>query len=190
MLPPPSVGSRVVVRAALLASLFVPGCNFGEGDAKIPGEELGTYRVVATLGSSSCGPDALGAPDVWEFDVRLSRDDPDLYWLNGEEPVYGTLAADGLSFSFDTETRITLQEPRNGRGGCVIVRSDRASGRLEGSALDVPAFAGELRYGYSARAGSDCTEWLGLEGGFATLPCSIDYDIPAVRTALPDEKSR
>lgn len=171
-------------------SVLALGCQFGEGDAKIPGDQLGTYRVVASLASSSCGPGALGAPELWEFDVRLSRDDPDLYWLNGEEPVYGTVAADGRTFSFDSATRVTLAPPRNGRGGCIVARRDSATGRLAGAALDVPSFDGALRYGYSATGESDCAEWLGLEGGFAVLPCEIAYDMVATRTALPDEKSR
>lgn len=162
------------------------GCDFGEGDAKIPGEHLGTFHIVARLSASTCGPGALGSQDVWEFDVQMSREDSEVFWLNGEEPVTGALAADGVSFAFDSSAQIQLIEPGPGYPGCAVIRTDRASGQLD-STEEVLGFAGKLGYGFVPAAGSDCTEALGVEGGFYALPCEIQYDMTATRTEGPPE---
>ena len=177
---------KALLGLVALSTLTV-ACEFGEGDAKIPGEPLGTFHVVARLDQSTCGPGALGSPDVWEFDVLLSRDGPDLYWLNGEEPVFGTVAADGVTFSFGTETDVKLSEPGPASAGCTIRRVDAASGTLGGADTDVPHFEGLLRYGYTESTGSECAEYVGVEGGFAALPCEIGYRMTADRTKAPDE---
>ncbi|MGE0324691.1 MAG: hypothetical protein AB7K71_01085 [Polyangiaceae bacterium] len=162
------------------------GCDFGEGDATIPGEDLGTFHIVARLQDSSCGPGALGSEDVWEFDVQMSREDNAIYWLNGEEPVDGSLASDGLTFSFDSTAQVQLIEPSPGAPGCAVVRTDRASGALD-SSDEVLGFSGKLSYGFVPGAGSDCTEAIGVEGGFYTLPCEITYQMTASRTEAPAE---
>jgi len=160
-------------------------CDFGEGDASIPGDSLGTFHVVARLENSTCGPGALGSEDLWEFDVQVSKDGSEIYWLNGEEPIAGRIAGDGLSFAFDTSGQVQLIEPGPGTPGCAVVRTDRASGSLD-DADEVLGFTGRLSYGFVATAGSDCIEAIGVEGGFYALPCEISYGMQATRTVAPD----
>jgi hypothetical protein len=174
-------------RSALLLSLVLStGCGDLNGkDAKIPGEPLGTYHVVGSLDASTCGPGALGSSDVWEFDVKLSRDGNDLYWLNGQEAIYGRIAADGVTFAFDSRVEVPSVDPGPGYPGCVVVRTDTASGKLSSASVDVTSFGGLLRFGYAPQAGSDCTPLVGVDGGFAGLPCEIGYDLAADRTETP-----
>lgn len=162
------------------AILTLTACS-GTKDPKIPGDELGTYDVVATLESSTCGPGALGSKDVWQFQVKLSRDGQVLYWLNGAEAISGSVASDGTSFAFDSRVLVEAIPPGKGQAGCNISRIDSGSGTLSSSTLDVASFSGHLRYGFQPTNGSECEALLGVEGGFYALPCEMDYGISATR---------
>ncbi|MBK7582178.1 MAG: hypothetical protein IPI67_18475 [Myxococcales bacterium] len=144
--------SQAWVALALAALMFGGlGCSGGK-DPKIPGDELGTYAVVSTLQTSTCGPGALGSKDLWQFQVKLSQEGHDLYWLNGAEAIAGDLAADGVSFGFDSHVVVNAIAAGKGQPGCAISRIDTGSGRLSSSApgrelrghtpLWVPAFGG------------------------------------------------
>lgn len=166
--------------------LLLGGCMQGNGnDPHAPGDRLGTFHVTALLESSTCGPGALGSTDRWEFDVELSRRDDTLYWLNGDEAIPGTIASDGTSFAFDSETAVAVQPSSSGRAGCTILRTDQASGELFSATSDVPSFKGSLSFGYRAGEHSECDALIGVEGGFAVLPCQMGYNFEAVRTKLP-----
>lgn len=158
----------------------------GGKDAKVPGEPLGTFHVIGHLDASTCGPGALGSTDLWEFDVKLSRDGSDLYWLNGQEPIPGRIAADGVSFAFDTRTAVEAIAAGKGHPGCTILRSDTANGALSSATLDVTSFAGRMRFGYVPATGSDCSALVGVEGGFFALPCEMSYLVDATRQAEPN----
>ncbi len=167
----------------LIAGVLALGCGDLGKNAKIPGNELGTYHVTGKLDSSTCGPGALGSTDVWEFDVKLSRDGTDLYWLNGQDVIPGRIAADGVTFAFDARMVVPVEQAGKGKTGCTIVRHDSASGELGGNGSDVPSFDGRMRFGYTADPSSDCTDLLGVEGGLSMLPCDMSYIIGATRTA-------
>jgi len=176
-------------RFVVLFACSMVGCNFGRDDAKVPGDELGSYRVVATLESSSCGPGALGSKDLWEFDVKLSRDGNDLYWLNGKEVIPGTIASDDISFAFDSGVVVPVIPPGKGELGCSIKRTDTASGRLSSSSTDVTTFKGTMRYGFQPLQGGDCQGLIGVEGGFYALPCEMNYGMNATRTSVGEPGS-
>lgn len=158
------------------------GCEFGEGDAKVPGEPLGTFNVVAELDTTSCGAGAMGSTDVWEFEVKLSKDFDQVFWLNGREVIPGTLASDGESFEFDTRVAVEVLEPKAGFQGCTLNRQDRASGKLGFDDETVVGFDGRLTFAYIPSSESDCTPLIGVDGGFSTLPCEMRYDFEAERT--------
>lgn len=168
-------------RTLLGLCVCLAGCSGGK-DPKVPGEALGTYSVVASLDSSSCGPGALGSSDLWEFQVKLSQDGHDLYWLNGAEAIAGDLAADGVSFGFDSHVVVTVIEPTKGQPGCSMARTDTGSGKLSSAAPPVDGFQGTLRYGFQPLSGSDCQPLLAVEGGFHALPCEMTYAMKAART--------
>lgn len=170
---------------ALLIALVPLGCS-GK-NPKIPGNELGTYHVIGHLDTSTCGPGALGSTDLWEFDVKLSRDGQDLYWLNGQDVVPGRIAADGVSFAFDSRSVIQAEKPGQGKPGCTIVRTDTASGSLHDPASGVTGFDGLMRFGYTTDPTSDCSALVGVPGGFEGLPCEMSYKVSATRTAGPSQ---
>jgi hypothetical protein len=168
----------------VVLSVTALGCGNGN-DPKVPGEPLGRFHVSAHIDGTTCGAGALGSSDVWEFDVQLSRRETDLYWLNGEEAIPGRLSSDGVSFAFDTRVAIQVAPPGKGSAGCTMLRSDQASGTLEPAGAEVVGFSGRLRFGYAEQPSSDCAPLVGVEGGFATLPCDMSYRLDAVRTTAP-----
>ncbi|HEY4105766.1 MAG TPA: hypothetical protein VGM44_17825 [Polyangiaceae bacterium] len=169
------------------AILFLCAGCVGHGqDAHEPGDRLGTFHATGTLSGDTCQASAiLGETSSWAFDVQLSRDGSTLYWLNGEEAIPGTIAEDGESFAFQSGVEVTLQAAEGARPGCTVARSDVASGVLGSSTIDVASFTVNMSFAYSAEAGSVCSNWVGVAGGFASLPCTVSYNLTAMRTALP-----
>jgi len=134
----------------------------------------------------------LGVNADWQFDVKLSRESHTLYWLNGAEAIPGTIAKDNVSFDFESGVEVTLQAPRGVRPGCIIQRSDAASGKLSSSSTsDVRRFTAEMSFSYadknSADHRSECAAFVGVEDGFSALPCRVSYTLKAERTALPPD---
>lgn len=167
-----------------LAGLALAGClNFRKvDDAKAPGDMLGTYDVTGRLASSTCGEGALGANETWKFQVKLTRFENDIYWLNGQETLVGDIASDGRTFSIQSGVQVNVSPAGRGSAGCVVTRHDDADGKLSASDDDVESFEGTLGFTYEASKGSDCSEWIGTEGAVSVLPCSISYDLDARRS--------
>src|SRR6478609_11007694 len=175
-----------VVCASLFLCVSSGGCAGPGQDAHEPGDRLGTFHATAKLVSDSCQAAVLGVSGDWQFDVKLSRESHTLYWLNGQEAIPGTIERDGVSFGFESGVEVVLQAARGVQPGCVIERSDRASGKLSSSSTsDVPRFSAHLSFDYDAKSGSACAGFVGVEGGFAALPCAVAYSLEAERTALP-----
>jgi hypothetical protein len=171
--------------AGVIATALAACSDAPVGDPHAPGEQLGTFAVAASLAESTCGAGALGAPDRWQFEVRLSRSGSYLYWLNGREAIPGTIARDGASFSFDSLVRVEVEPAERGDAGCTLVRTDRATGKLALDDDGANGFDADLVYGYTAEAGSDCTSVIAVEGGFHRLPCEIGYRLEAERLDGP-----
>lgn len=164
--------------------LTLVGClNFGKvDDAKAPGDMLGVYQVTGKLADSSCGDGALGSSEHWSFDVKLSRFENDIYWLNGRETIVGDIASDGRTFSIVSEVETKISEPARGKAGCRVMRHDDAEGKLSDSSADVASFDGTLSFRYELIDGADCSDWVGSEGAVEALPCSLRYDIDGERS--------
>jgi hypothetical protein len=169
---------------ASLPCLALLGClDFGKvDDAKAPGDLLGMYQVTGKLANSTCGEGALGAGQIWNFQVKLTRFANNIYWLNGQETLSGDIANDGRTFSIESAVKVTVSEPGRGRPGCVVMRHDDAQGKLSDSGSDVESFAGSLDFSYEAVSGGDCSAWVGSEGAVDALPCSLRYDLDGKRT--------
>jgi hypothetical protein len=178
-----------VVCASLFLSALVlsGGCVGHAQDAHEPGDRLGTYHATGKLLNDSCQAAVLGVSSDWQFDVKLSRQSHTLYWINGEEAIPGTIASDGVSFGFQSGVEVTLQPARGpARPGCVIQRTDSANGELSSSSTtDVRSFEVDMSFSYAVKSGSECAGFVGVEGGFAALPCKVSYSLDAKRTALP-----
>lgn len=175
---------RLVVVCAIS---FLCGACVGRGqDAHEPGDRLGTYHVTGSLTTDTCQASALlGETSSWAFDVKLSREASTIYWLNGEEAIPGTIAADGTTFGFQSGVEVPLEAAQGARPGCTVIRSDSASGVLSSSSTDVDGFSVNMSFGYAVETGSQCSAYVGVQGGFASMPCRVSYSMTATRTALP-----
>ncbi len=174
---------RLVASCAFSCLCF--GC-FGRGqDAHEPGDRLGTYHVTGALVADSCKAPLLGVTSDWQFDVKLSREGDTLYWLNGQEAIPGSIAADGRTFDFQSGVQVTLEAAHGAALGCVIDRSDLANGRLSSSTEDVGKFSVDMSFEYAEGSNAACAGFVGVEGGFESLPCQVRYALTAKRTALP-----
>lgn len=156
-----------VVFAAGLAS----GC-FGK-DPYNPGTSLGTFRVMGTIVSNSCAE----APNPWEFDVKLSRDDKKLYWLSGGLPAEGVIDSSSHAVLSSEDTRTVREaDPKTKTAACVLLRKDTLDTVL--SNAPVSSFIGNLTYRFEVVDGSDCADQLVTAGGgFDALPCQVTYRI-------------
>ena len=173
----------MVVGVNMWALAFGSSCAFQDEDATLPGEPLGTFEVAASLEESTCGDGALAAPRDWEFEVQLSRDRGYLFWLNGEAPIEGKVDSDG-EFSIESGSRYKLTEEDPISPGCTVLRADLAEGVLpEGD--EPTSFSGTLRYDYTVENGKDCSTLIGIPEGFQALPCRVEYEFEAERTAAP-----
>ncbi len=177
---------RLVASCAFSCLCF--GCLGRGQDAHEPGDRLGTYHATGALTTDSCKAPLLGVTPEWQFDVKLSRDGDTLYWLNGQEAIPGSIARDGKTFDFQSGVQVTLAAARSDQLGCVIDRSDVASGKLSSSTADVPSFSIDMSFGYAAENGSECAGLVGVEGGFEALPCQVRYMLTGERTASPAEQ--
>lgn len=183
-------------QSVVCASLFLSalassaGCVGRAEDAHEPGDRLGTFHAKGKLVSDSCQAAVLGVSQDWQFDVKLSRDGHTLYWLNGQEAIPGTIESDDVSFGFESGIEVALQPPRGARPGCLIRRRDSATGKLSSkSTSDVRRFTAEMSFNYADKTAtanvSECAGFVGVEGGFADLPCDVTYSLSAERTTLP-----
>ena len=144
---------------------------------------LGVFQVQGDLKDSTCGDGALGATESWTFEVKLSRFENDLYWLNGRETIVGDIASDGRSFAIESGVEVSVSDPARGKPGCKVHRTDDATGKLSDSGTDVTSFDGTLSYGYAVVSGFDCSDWIGTAGAVSALPCVMSYDIQGERSA-------
>lgn len=158
--------------------LLTASCSdmFAKDDGRAFGDDLGRFAVGARLKSTSCGPQALETPESWDFEVVLSRDYDLIYWNTGKDAVEGTLEADGKTFSFSTDTVVSVEDS-SGPRACTVVRTDSASGVFE-DAKTMRAFEGSLTYRFTPKAGTDCSD-LVASAAFDELPCSMTYRMAA-----------
>jgi hypothetical protein len=177
-----STATRATPAIALLFAALTGGCGDGRYDAKTPGEPIGRFSMRGSLDRDECRATVLGVVDPWEFDLRLSRSVNDLYWLNGREAISGDIASDDRSFKFDTHVDVPIIPARNGRGGCTLTRRDRAEGELSPDASSANELAGSISFTYEPRVGSECSEIIGVPGGFDRLPCRVDFDLRGTRS--------
>ncbi len=166
--------------------LLGTACAWGEPREDVPGDFLGDFDVEAALVRSSCGPGALGAPDHWEFEIRLSRLDAELFWVNGQEVIAGSIDDKAGRFDFETRVLVAVEPPDPPDPGCSVNRFDAAEGTIKGADLDIRAFSGSLSYRYSPTEDSDCFDLL-LAGTLAELPCAITYRMEGKRTRSPTD---
>ncbi len=150
-------------------------------DKPLPGTMLGRFGVVGKVRANSCGS-SLGAPDPWTFDVELSRSGSTLYWsfMDGRATVTGDLnAASEAKLAYAVAANVDGTDA--GGGACTMQRGDAIDVTFP-TATTPTSFAGSFGSAFSAATGADCTDQLASGGGmYATLPCTVTYDISGTR---------
>ena len=161
-------------RAFVFCAVFVGACAEPnpDHDAKTPGHLLGTYALSGPITRDSCGAELLGAPDPWSFQVKLSRFQRDLYWLNGREAIVGDIAADGSAFHFSTRVDVTISPGGPGKGGCVVSRFDTADGVLALEGDSVTALEANLGFEYRPKDSAECLEILAFLAAYSSCPAA------------------
>jgi hypothetical protein len=142
-------------------------------DIRKPGESLGFFDVVGTLGANTCGE----APSPWTFRVELRKESVPssrIHWAQGDLPVSATLASDG-SATFQSGSSLVISPPSKKSAGCTVVRSDTVALKLAPNDL---SFDGTLSYAFAADEGSECTNV--SPAGIENTPCNITYTLRGV----------
>jgi hypothetical protein len=152
-------------------------------DTPLPGRLAGTYKVVGTAASNTCG---LDAPSPWTFDVQLSETTTLLYWswLDGSSPLSAPLAESTATLT-GGETQNVDGTVDGGFGPCTMQRTDQIPITLA-SGWPPPSFTGSIVYTFSASPGSNCADQLTSSGGlYDAIPCGITYSITAEHVSTP-----
>jgi hypothetical protein len=159
----------------------VVGCSARPGEGRSLGEDLGTFSVDAERAANTCGPNALGNPSEFAFEVELARADTELFW----DGSGGRLGA-GLDFELSASVRTELRAPRGADGGCGVVRDDRIAGELAADDSGaITSFTGEMDFAFAARPESTCTLEELVAADLPQLPCRMSYALGGRRTRVP-----
>lgn len=167
--------ARLVGKIALVAlvALEVAACT-GDRDLREPGEKLGTFAVEGKLVSTTCGK----ADTAFRYDVRLSREGDTLYWVQGSQPISGAIDKDAqVRFVARAVSKVVAADEVTGSPGCTMERVDTLSAKLVGEPLR--SFAGAVVYRFDVVSGDCVTELASQGGDYATLPCTMTYEVAA-----------
>jgi hypothetical protein len=174
---------RAASRAHALGAMLwaVVACSASPGEGRRLGTDLGTFSVDAVRETNACGPNAVGNPPQFAFDVELARADTELFW-DGSAGRLGT----GLDFELTASVRAELRAARGADAGCSIVRDDRISGVLAADDSGaITSFAGEMQFAFAPAPESTCTLEEREAAELPQLPCRMSYTLRGHRTRAP-----
>jgi hypothetical protein len=169
--------SRECAGAVLSCALTVLSCS----DSPLPGNVLGTYKVVGQPSANTCGS-GLAAPSPWTFAIQASERGATLYWsyMDGTPPLSGTLVT-STQASLTTSQVANVDGSDAGAGPCWLKRDDRVDVAL-GAGSPPTSFQGTVTYTFSIPTNSSCTDQLSSAGGqYDTLPCAVRYAVTGTR---------
>jgi len=148
----------------------------------LPGTSEGTFSVVGTLGTNTCGA-SLGAPSPWDFDAELSKDGTTVYLQSTSDSNLLTGTLSSTSATLTSVVTSNLGGSDAGAGPCNLTQSTTYT--LTFDTADSPTtFTGTAVYTYSVAttvsSSTDCSGQLAASGGaYATLPCTVNYTVTA-----------
>ena len=164
--------------AAPLVAAVLSACS--KPADPLPGTSEGTFNVVGTLGTNTCGT-ALGLVNPWNFQIQMSEDGTTLYFAGtaGSGAVSGPL--NGNSAVLTSTTTVNVDTSDAAAGVCGLTQTATFTFDLD-SATSPTSFTGSATYTYAMPTGVTstviCTDQLASSGGaYATLPCSFTYSL-------------
>ncbi len=171
----------VAVGVFALAGATSAGCT---NTAALPGTSWGTFTVVGTLGTNTCGS-GVGPANPWDFDAELSLDSTTVYLEESgtTSELTGTLSGTAATLTMASTSNVDATDA--GEGACNLTQS--ASLALTFDAATSPtSFTGTAVYTFTAAtdvsAATDCTDQLTSSGGdYDTLPCTINYTLTGTK---------
>lgn len=176
---------------ACAIGLLAASCNA----TPLPGTQLGTYNVIGTLGTNTCGA-GLGAPNPWSFTVQLSEDTsttpPTFYWLSSDGTQWSNVMSSATQVTFSSSvtsnvdgvtTTTDAGVSTTTEGACDLTQTTEVPITLA-AGLPPTSFTGTVTYSFQAALGvsasTDCTDQLASSGGtYDTLPCTASYSLTA-----------
>lgn len=172
---------------ALLLGAALVACSGPPGAGRQLGDDLGSFQVDAVESANTCGPEALGSPESFDFVVELARADTQLFW---DGRVAGQVRA-ALDFEIAIENTFPLRRPAGSDVGCAVTRRDTVAGTLRANtAGEIDAFVGDMTYDFAEGTVSACTPEDQEAAGLPRLPCRLSYRLDATRTREPEELPR
>jgi hypothetical protein len=145
-----------------------------------PGTQLGTFAVAGTLTTQSCGASMQSQiEDPWDFDVRLSRSNDVLFWLQAASPPLSGIVDPSGNVTITTTQSYDLSTNDAGTG-CSVLRTDTFIAAL-GTTAAPTDFSGTITYHYELADGAQCGGL--LAGQFDVVPCDVAYDLTAKRSS-------
>ena len=168
------MGLRLLLPLLVAASLAA--CS-GTRDVREPGEKLGTFIVNGKLVATTCGK----ADPTFRYEVRLSREGDKLYWAQGSTLVVGSIDGASVRMEATTSTQVTPKDERSGFPGCTMVRRDTLAAELEGD--PVQRLTGAIVYAFDVGQGDCAGELAAVGGDYATLPCTMTYEVDGAQRA-------
>jgi hypothetical protein len=177
--------ASIAVLALAVASVALAACVTPA--SSLPGTALGSYAVVGTLATNTCGS-GVSASNPWDFNANLSKDDTTLYLENedGSDEVSGSVdSTDGTTATLIAAVTANADGTAADPGPCNLTLSTTYDLVLDAESPP-KTFTGTASYSYSVATAvsstTNCTDQLSSSGGkYATLPCTVEYSLKATR---------
>ena len=152
--------------------------------SSLPGTSEGTFSVVGTLGTNTCGS-GVDAESPWDFSVWISEDDGTLYieYADGSAEFSGTLS--GVTATMTSTVTSNPDATEAGAGPCDMTQTTTFTIDLN-VATAPTSFTGTATFSYAVSTGvsstNDCTDQLSSSGGpYSTLPCSVTFSLAGTK---------
>jgi hypothetical protein len=171
----------VAVGVFAIAGAPAAGCA---NAAALPGTAWGTFSVVGTLGTNTCGT-GVGPANPWDFDADVSLDGTTVYLEQSgtSSELTGTLSGTATTLTMASTSNVDATDA--GDGACNLTQSASLALTFD-SATAPTSFTGTAVYTFAAAtdvsADTNCTDQLTSSGGvYDTLPCTINYTLTATK---------
>jgi hypothetical protein len=162
------IGKRAALSLALASlTACVPGSTSTQGKDKV-----GDFTFLANATADTCLSSQL--PSSLTFSASLSRTNNVLYFNGPGGTVQGSIVGQNFTVTFSGTSMVDAL--------CSVTRDENLTATLSGSTL-----SGTYLIRMIPVQGANCIAAVaGANRQFATLPCSVQYNLVGERTDTPD----